>query len=259
MNTDLIMNCWRAKFLEKLWVQIDFYICYKSHILTRWRRCYIKSTPIICRTKSPPVIHRWDTQYPATTFDHRLKKQQINVGIKGDPNWNEKVVLTLGTNHVGRYVTPVAATSPLRQILSISYCNSLWTNKIHECGKPRSSFFLYLCRNYYVTPAPIFMFFAVRRRLNSCLSGGAVLLHMQSLYVQLFVLYMLIIFRNHTCTIVWGKNNKLKPNTVFFFFYNDAKKSVDLADQVSSYYSCLRKTVKWYRKIIIQLICGTSS
>ena len=36
------------------------------------------------------------------------------------------------------------------------------------------------------------------------------------------------------------------------------KKGVDLSDQLSGYYSCLRKTIKWYRKVIIQLICGTS-
>lgn len=40
-------------------------------------------------------------------------------------------------------------------------------------------------------------------------------------------------------------------------FYNNTKNSVDLSDQMTSYYSCLRKTVKWYKKIIIQLICGT--
>lgn len=66
---------------------------------------------------------------------------------------------------------------------------------------------------------------------------------------------MLSTCENHTCTIIQGKNNKLKPDTVFF--YNDAKKGVDLSDQMSSYYNCLRKTLKWYRKIIIQLICGT--
>ncbi|CAK9826352.1 PiggyBac transposable element-derived protein 4 [Anthophora retusa] len=66
---------------------------------------------------------------------------------------------------------------------------------------------------------------------------------------------MLSTCENHMCKIIQGKNNKLKPDTVLF--YNDAKKGVDLSDQMSSYYSSLRKTVKWYRKIIIQLICGT--
>ena len=55
--------------------------------------CHIKGIPMICRTKTPPVIHRWDMQYPATTLDHRLEKQQINVGIKGDPNRNKKTSL----------------------------------------------------------------------------------------------------------------------------------------------------------------------
>ncbi|CAK9829694.1 PiggyBac transposable element-derived protein 4 [Anthophora retusa] len=68
-------------------------------------------------------------------------------------------------------------------------------------------------------------------------------------------LCMLTTSRNHECVIIRGKNDKLKPNAVFS--YNDAKKGVDLSDQMSSYYNCLRKTVKWYRKIVIELICGT--
>lgn len=55
---------------------------------------------------------------------------------------------------------------------------------------------------------------------------------------------MLTTSKNHMCTII--RNN-----------YNTAKKGVDLSDQMTSHYSCLLKTVKWYRKIIIQLICGT--
>nr|CAH7723771.1 unnamed protein product [Callosobruchus chinensis] len=40
--------------------------------------------------------------------------------------------------------------------------------------------------------------------------------------------------------------------------YNKAKSSVDLSDQMASYDSALRKTVKWYRKIAIELIFGTA-
>ncbi|CAH2009194.1 unnamed protein product [Acanthoscelides obtectus] len=40
--------------------------------------------------------------------------------------------------------------------------------------------------------------------------------------------------------------------------YNKAKSSIDLSDQMASYYSALRKTVKWYRKIAIDLIFGTA-
>lgn len=39
------------------------------------------------------------------------------------------------------------------------------------------------------------------------------------------------------------------------FSYNDAEN--DLLERMSSYYSCLHKTVKWCRKIVIELICET--
>lgn len=67
---------------------------------------------------------------------------------------------------------------------------------------------------------------------------------------------MLTTSKNHQCKFVQGKNGKVKPDAVFD--YNIAKKGVDLSDQLPTYYSCLRKTIKWYRKVIIQLICGTS-
>lgn len=60
---------------------------------------------------------------------------------------------------------------------------------------------------------------------------------------------MLATSENHKCVIIQGNNNKLKPDIVFL--YNGAKKGVDISDQMSSYYSCLRKTVKRYRKIVI--------
>nr|XP_033331114.1 piggyBac transposable element-derived protein 4-like [Megalopta genalis] len=67
---------------------------------------------------------------------------------------------------------------------------------------------------------------------------------------------MLTTCKNHKCILFEGKQGKMKPDLVFD--YNNAKKGVDLSDQMASYYSCLRKTVKWYRKIAIQLLCGTA-
>lgn len=61
---------------------------------------------------------------------------------------------------------------------------------------------------------------------------------------------------NRNCEIIEGRSTRYKLDLVFD--YNDAKKGVDLSDQMSSYYSSLRKTVKWYRKIVMQLICGTA-
>lgn len=69
-------------------------------------------------------------------------------------------------------------------------------------------------------------------------------------------LCMLTTSRCHNCAIIRGKDDKLKPNTVLS--YNSAKKGVNISDQMGSYYKCLRKTVKWYRKVVMELICGTS-
>lgn len=50
-------------------------------------------------------------------------------------------------------------------------------------------------------------------------------------------------------------NEVLKPPAIIA--YNKAKKGVDLSDQMSSYYTCLRKSIKWYKKVIFEIILGT--
>lgn len=40
--------------------------------------------------------------------------------------------------------------------------------------------------------------------------------------------------------------------------YNKNKQGIDISDQLSSYHTCLRKTVRWYHKVIIEFILGTS-
>lgn len=57
-----------------------------------------------------------------------------------------------------------------------------------------------------------------------------------------------------------GKRNKKgemtkKPKVILD--YNEAKKGVDLSDQMASYYDSRRKTIKWYKKIALELITGT--
>lgn len=39
--------------------------------------------------------------------------------------------------------------------------------------------------------------------------------------------------------------------------YNKAKKGVDLSDQLSSYYTALRKNRKWYKKVALELVTGS--
>ena len=48
----------------------------------------------------------------------------------------------------------------------------------------------------------------------------------------------------------------LKPSSVLD--YNAAKKGVDMSDQLTSYSSALRRSSKWYCKVAIELLTGTS-
>lgn len=47
----------------------------------------------------------------------------------------------------------------------------------------------------------------------------------------------------------------LKPNAIVD--YNKAKTFIDVSDQLKSYACALRRGVKWYRKVLIELICVT--
>lgn len=62
------------------------------------------------------------------------------------------------------------------------------------------------------------------------------------------------------CLVPSGKLNRKKeeiskPSSVLA--YNNVKKGVDISDQLSSYYSPLRKTIRWYKKVAFELILGT--
>lgn len=67
--------------------------------------------------------------------------------------------------------------------------------------------------------------------------------------------HMLTTREDHSCKIIEGPKGKLKPDLVFD--YNNIKKGVDISDQLGSYYNVSRKTLKWYRKIALELICST--
>lgn len=70
---------------------------------------------------------------------------------------------------------------------------------------------------------------------------------------------VLMLSTKHTDTFtrlnIKGKNVR-KPTMVID--YNKCKASVDMSDQMTSYSTPLRKTVKWYRKLAIELLLNTS-
>ncbi|KAL4143772.1 hypothetical protein QTP88_006058 [Uroleucon formosanum] len=52
-----------------------------------------------------------------------------------------------------------------------------------------------------------------------------------------------------------GENIK-KPEAIVF--YNKNKQGIDVSDQMNSYFTPLRKSIKWYYKVAFQLLLGTS-
>lgn len=48
----------------------------------------------------------------------------------------------------------------------------------------------------------------------------------------------------------------MKPDMIIS--YNKAKIGIDLSDQMSSYFTCLRKSIRWYVKVAIEVLLGTS-
>ena len=49
-----------------------------------------------------------------------------------------------------------------------------------------------------------------------------------------------------------GAHHKIKPAAVLD--YNKYKTGVDRSDQMMSYYSCERKTIKWWKKLFFHLV-----
>ena len=47
-----------------------------------------------------------------------------------------------------------------------------------------------------------------------------------------------------------------KPQAVLY--YNKAKQGIDVSDQLSSYHSVVRKSIRWYHKVAAELLLGTS-
>lgn len=58
-----------------------------------------------------------------------------------------------------------------------------------------------------------------------------------------------------------GKKNRKNEDIVktqIIIDYNKGKQGVDLSDQMSSYFSPLRKTIRWYHKIAFEYLLSTS-
>jgi len=54
------------------------------------------------------------------------------------------------------------------------------------------------------------------------------------------------------------KSRRLVKKPEMVLFYDQTKQGVDISDQLSAYHTCLRKTVKWYHKVVMELMLGNS-
>lgn len=74
--------------------------------------------------------------------------------------------------------------------------------------------------------------------------------------------YVRFLTTRHSLKILnTGKKNRKgdelrKPEAIIF--YNKNKQGVDVSDQMTSYFSPLRKTIKWYHKVGLHLLLGTA-
>ena len=64
--------------------------------------------------------------------------------------------------------------------------------------------------------------------------------------------HMLSTCHNHEMRMSGGYRNILKPKMILT--YNEGKKGIDIADQLASYNSPVRKTLVWYKKIAADLL-----
>ena len=72
---------------------------------------------------------------------------------------------------------------------------------------------------------------------------------------------VLMISTKSSYSIDSGKTNFrnepiMKPKVVVD--YNKGRQGADLSDQLSAYYTCLRRSLKWYQKVAFELIFGTA-
>lgn len=54
------------------------------------------------------------------------------------------------------------------------------------------------------------------------------------------------------------KTNEMIKKPLCILTYNDNKKGIDYSDQMSSYYTTLRRGLKWYRKVMMEFLFGTA-
>lgn len=57
---------------------------------------------------------------------------------------------------------------------------------------------------------------------------------------------------------VTRKNRTVVRKPEMVIYYNTTKQGIDISDQLAAYHTCLRKTVRWYHKVVMELLLGTA-
>jgi len=73
---------------------------------------------------------------------------------------------------------------------------------------------------------------------------------------------VMLLSTKHDASVVCTGQDKRKKENVFkpqaVIDYNTSKQGIDLSDQMSSYHTCLRKTIRWHHKVAIEMLFGIS-
>ena len=79
-------------------------------------------------------------------------------------------------------------------------------------------------------------------------------------YAYLASLYLLFVFLSllSLSFLVDSFENKTNKRKGPLIEYNIGRQVTDLSDQLSTYYKFLRRSIKWYQKVVFQLIVGTA-
>ncbi|XP_050065151.1 piggyBac transposable element-derived protein 1-like [Aphis gossypii] len=172
-------------------------------------------------------------------------KFKIYSGKESEVDKNDSVSSRIVMNLVDEYLDFGRTLYVDNWYTSVSLAHQLLERKTHLVGTLRSN------RKYNPD-------YVVKKKLKK----GQVIAQKSSSKVMVLKfkdkrdLHMLSTKHTDNMVMVPRRENKSKPEVVLD--YNRGKSFIDLSDQMASYCSPLRKSLKWYRKVVFELLLNTS-
>jgi len=65
------------------------------------------------------------------------------------------------------------------------------------------------------------------------------------------------IVADHTMVTVSRRRATISKHAMVLY-YNQNKQGIDVSDQMASYHTCLRRSIRWYHKVIVEILLGTA-